>query len=166
VHVRIGIDVAPAVERERWRACSDRPQIFADREAAEQIGDLNERAMPCWQISCGLSAMDGAIVSAARAGVRGVEPRYDIEQSRLAAPFADQRMNLAARNRQARVGDGANSAELFPIASTTSTLRLAQQEAGGASPSWTGVRSSAASSGSGRKRRSSCAPMHDHPPGE
>ena len=114
VNFRIAVDVAPDVEAHRMLRLQRQPQVLVDRQAAEQVGDLERTGEALLADAVRRQALNVAAVEAHGAAVRRVQARDQVEQRGLAgAVRADQGMDLAGADREAGVGDGTDAAEMF-----------------------------------------------------
>src|SRR6266850_182649 len=114
VNLRIAVDIAPDVEAHRMPRLQRKPQVLVDRQAAEQVGDLERAREAAMADKMRGQALNLAAIELHDAGVGGVQTGHQVEQGRLAgAVRSDQSVDFAGFDRQAGTGDRANSAELF-----------------------------------------------------
>ena len=74
-------------------------QVLVDREAAEQVGDLERAGDALLADAVRRQPLDGAAVQTHDAAARREQPRYEIEQGRLAGAIrTDQSVDLAGTN--------------------------------------------------------------------
>src|SRR3546814_17843818 len=101
VHLAVAVDVVPGIEVPAVARLQGEPQVLVDREALEEIGDLERAREPAPGYAVGRQADDVAAVQLPRDPVRQIEPGNQGEGGGLVgAVAADERMHLCACLRQ------------------------------------------------------------------
>src|SRR3546814_4283220 len=79
VHLAVAVDVVPGIEVPAVARLQGEPQVLVDREALEEIGDLERAREPAPGNGVGRQAADVAAVQPHRATVRQIEPGNQVE---------------------------------------------------------------------------------------
>ena len=111
---RVAVDVAPGVEAAWVLRLQRQPQIFIDRQAAKQIGDLKRARQPLPANAVRRQMLDFFAVQTHRAGVWREHAGDQVEGCRLARSVrSDQRVNLTGLQSQPGTFDCLDAAKVF-----------------------------------------------------
>ena len=114
MNLGVAVDVAPGVEASGVLRLQRQAQVLVDRQAAEQVGDLERTREAALADAVRRQVANLRAVQAHGARVRREHARHEVEQRGLAgAVRADQRVDLAGVDDETRIGDRADAAEVL-----------------------------------------------------